>query len=209
MKLYDCTTAPSPRRVRFFMAEKGIDIELVPIDLGGGEHLGPAFQRINPDCTVPVLELDDGTRITEIVAICQYLEETHPEPRLMGQNPTERALVTMWTSKIENHGLGAIAEMFRNRAKGLTGRALTGPHGFEQIPALVDRGRTRLGHFFDRLNTRLAESRFIAGDEFTIADITAFVAVEFAAWSKVNISDEQTHLNRWFDEIKVRPSVRA
>ena len=111
MKLYDCTTAPSPQRVRIFLAEKGIDIPLVQVDLRNGEQLGDAFRAINPDCTVPVLELDDGTRISEIIAMCQYLEDQFPEPALLGRDSLEKAMVSMWNAKIEQNGIAALADL--------------------------------------------------------------------------------------------------
>ena len=152
MKFYDCNTAPSPRRVRIFIAEKGVEIPTVQVDLAGGEQLGAAFKKINPDCTVPVLELDDGTHLTEVFAICQYLEEKFPEPALLGGSATERALVAMWNTKIEFNGLAALAETFRNRAKGMKGRAMTGPDDYEQIPELVDRGRRRFELFMSKVH---------------------------------------------------------
>jgi glutathione S-transferase len=209
MKLYDCTTAPSPRRVRFFIAEKGLSIDIQQVDLANEEQLGDEFRAINPDCTVPVLELDDGTRISEIFAICQYLEELHPEPPLMGRDASERALVTMWSAKAELQGLTAAAEMFRNRARGLAGRALTGPDSFEQIPQLVERGKRRIELFKARLDSHLAGSNFIVGDHLTIADISAYVFVELAAWSKIGIGEDQVNLQRWFDEVNKRPAARA
>jgi glutathione S-transferase len=209
MKFYDCATAPSPRRVRIFLAEKGLELPVVQVDLRAGEQFGEEFRAINPDCTVPVLELDDGTRITEAFAICQYLEAVHPEPPLMGRNPTERALVTMWNARIEQHGLAAFAEMFRNFHKGFHGRAVPGAVGCEQIPALVERGRKRGEAFFNRLDQHFANSDYVAGREFTLADITALVGVDFAGWSKIGIGPERPHLQRWYDRVSARPSAQA
>jgi len=209
MKLYDCTTAPSPQRVRIFLAEKGIDIPLVQVNLRDGEQLGEAFRKINPDCTVPVLELDDGTRISEIFAICQYLESQCPEPVLMGKNALEQALVSMWNSKIEQHGLAALAETLRNRAKGMQDRALPGPLNLAQIPQLVERGRIRTEAFFDRLDGQLKDNAFVTGDVFAMADITAYVMIEFAKWSKISIKDGQVHLQRWYNSVSQRPSMQA
>lgn len=206
MKLYDCTSAPSPRRVRIFLAEKGIDIEMQQVDLRNGEQLSDSFREINPDCTVPVLELDDGTALSEIFAICQYLEEIHPEPNIMGRDAQERALVTMWNSKIEQQGLAAVAEVFRNKSKGFKGRALTGPQNFEQLPGLAERGLARIEQFFDRMNNQLAGNQFIADDRFSLADITGFVTMEFAGWLKLEIGNQRPDLRRWFDEIKARPA---
>ncbi len=134
MKFYDCKTAPSPRRVRIFIAEKGIVVETVQVDLASGEQFGEAFRRINPDCVVPVLELDDGSHVSEVIAICQYLEERHPEPNLLGSSAEERARISMWNAKVEQQGLWVVADAFRNSVKGLAGKAVTGPQGYEQIP---------------------------------------------------------------------------
>jgi glutathione S-transferase len=209
LRFYDCQPAPSPRRVRIFIAEKGIEVDTVEVDLANREQLGAEFKRINPDCTVPVLELDDGTYLSEIFAICQYLEETHPEPALMGRDATERALVTMWNTKIEHQGLAAMAECLRNRAKGMQGRALTGPDDFEQIPELVDRGRRRFELFMDRMDGHLKDSEFVVNDGFTVADISLVVAIDFAAWSKLTIGDERGNLGRWYDQVSVRPGVQV
>ena len=207
MKFYDCQSAPSPRRVRIFFSEKGVEIPTVQVDLGKGEQLGDAFKAINPDCTVPVLELDDGTRLSEILAICAYIEATHPEPCLMGRDAKERALVLMWNAKIEQQGLGALAEAFRNKTKGMKSRALTGSIGFEQIPELVERGRIRAKAFMSRLNEHLSATKFIVGDEYSLADITAMVMIDFGQWSYIEIHEEWTHLQRWYDEVSARPSA--
>jgi glutathione S-transferase len=209
MKFYDCKTAPSPRRVRIFMAEKGLDIETVQVDLGSGEQLGDAFRRINPDCVVPVLEIDDGSHLTEVTAICQYLEELQPEPRLLGSTPGERARVGMWNAKVEQQGLAGMMDAFRNAAKGLAGRALTGPDNYEQIPELAERGRQRVAQFFRRLDGQLADKPYVAGETFSIADISAMVLVDFARWIKIEVPDELAHLKRWYADVSARPSAAA
>ena len=209
MKLYDCTTAPSPQRVRIFLAEKGIDIPLVQVALRDGEQLGDAFRKINPDCTVPVLALDDGSTISEIFAICQYLESRYPEPSLMGRNPLEQATVSMWNAKVEQHGLQGLAEALRNRAKGMRDRALPGPLNYAQIPELAERGLKRAGAFFDRLDGQLTDKAFVTGDQFTMADITAYVMIEFAGWSRLSIADNQVHLQRWYNDVSTRPAMKA
>ncbi len=209
MKLYDCATAPSPQRVRIFLAEKGVDIPLVAVNLREGEQLGEAFRKINPDCTVPVLELDDGTMISEIFAICLYLESQYPEPALMGRNSVERAMVAMWNTKIEQNGIAALAEILRNRAKGMQDRALTGPINLAQIPQLVARGRIRAEAFFDRLDDQLRDSAYVTGDQFSMADITAYVMVEFAGWSKISIKESQENLQRWYNTVSKRPGTMA
>lgn len=204
MKFYDCKTAPSPRRVRIFAAEKGLQLETIEVDLGKGEQFATEFRDINPDCTVPVLELDDGTRLTEVLAICQYLEELQPEPALIGKTAEQRAMVMMWTLKVEQHGLMACRDAFRNFAKGLKGHALTGPVKYDQIPELAERGRKGVLVFLQRLEQRLAESEFVAGDYYSIADITVMVLVDFAAWIKIGIPGDAQHLQRWYDAASSR-----
>ena len=209
MKLYDCKTAPSPRRVRIFVAEKGIDIELVAVDLAKGEQFGEQYRAINPDCVVPLLELDDGTHISEVLAICEYLEALHPEPPLFGRSPFEHATAVMWQTKVEQQGLMGIRDAFRNSAKGLRGHALTGSVAHEQIPALAERGRACGIAFLERLDQQLAGNDFVAGDYFSIADITALVFVDFATWIKIEIPDDAAHLKRWHESVSSRPSAAA
>jgi len=209
VKFYDWATAPSPRRVRSFAAEKGMVLDSVQVDLASGEQFGDAFRKINPDCMVPVLELDDGTLLSEVVAICQYLEELHPEPALLGQTPVERAIIAMWNIKIEQQGIMAIAEAFRNSTKGLKKHAIPGPDPFDQIPELAQRGRQRLRVFFKKLDSRLAGNAHIAGENFSIADISAMVVVDFAGWIKIPILDDAVNLGRWYASVSARPSARA
>lgn len=209
MKLYDCQTAPSPRRVRIFAAEKGIELEKVEIDLRAGEQFSDAFREINPDCVVPVLELDDGARITEVMAICDYLESAVPEPALIGETPLARARVLEWNAKVEQQGLLAMADLLRNAAKGFRDRAVTGPAEYAQIPELAERGRSRVIDFLGRLEERLQGHAFIAGGDYSMADITALVLVDFAGWMKIGIPDEATSLKRWHDAVSQRPSARA
>ena len=208
MRLYDCKTAPSPRRVRVFLAEKGINLETVQIDLGSGEQFGEAFRRINPDCVVPVLQLDDGECISEVIAICSYLEELYPQP-MFGQSPEERATVLMWNAKVEQQGLMAMADAFRNSAKGLTNKALPGPDDYPQIPELAERGRRRVRRFMLRLDERLAGNEHIAGSSFSLADISAMVFLDFAAWIKIALPDGAENLSRWYSAVSRRPSASA
>lgn len=209
MRFYDCATAPSPRRVRIFLAEKGISLETVQVDLRNNEQLTPAFRAINPDCTVPALQLDDGTVIGDAIAICQYLEELHPAPPLIGTNPQERAVVNALNRQIERDGFFAAMDAFRNAARGLKGRALPGPHDYEQIPDLAARGRTRLAHFLNDMNARLADREFIAGSRYTIADISTQVLVDFAGWIKMTIPEDCSNLRRWYAAVAARPSAKA
>jgi len=209
MKFYDCTTAPSPRRVRIFAAEKGLDLETVQIDLGSGEQFGEEFRKVNPDCVVPALQLDDGTCLSEVMAICQYLEELQPEPTLWGRTPEERALVTMWHTKIEQQGLIGMMEKFRNSAKGFKGRALQGPDSYEQIPELAERGRKRVQACLKKLDQQLSNNEFVVGDLYSIADITAQVFVDFAIRGNVPIPDDAHNLRRWHEAVSSRSSAKA
>ena len=209
MKFYDCAVAPSPRRVRIFLAEKGISLPTIQVDLRKGEQFGEAFRAINPDCTVPVLELDDGRRISDSIAICVYLEETHPEPPLLGVDAVERAIVAEWQRRAERDGFLAVAEAFRNATPAFKTRALPGPDDYAQIPALVERGRARTSAFFKLMDARLADREYVAGARYTIADITALVAVDFAGWIKLTIPDDCPHLRRWHQAVSARPSAKA
>jgi glutathione S-transferase len=209
MKFHDCKTAPSPRRVRIFLAEKGIEIESVQVDLGAGEQFSEAFRKLNPDCVVPVLELDDGSCLSEVIAICDYLERQYPEPPLFGRNDVEHATVLMWNTKIEQQGLLGMMDAFRNSVKGLAGRALTGPESYEQIPELAERGRKRVLQFFRRLDGQLEGREFVCGDFFSVADITALAVVDFAARGKIPVPEDAANLKRWYAAISARPSASA
>ena len=207
MKFYDCATAPSPRRVRIFIAEKGLDIPTVQVDLRSGEHLKDDFRAINPHATVPVLELDDGTRLLDSNSISLYLDEAFPEPNLMGRDAREKAVIAGWNRTVEWDGLAAAAECLRNSAKGMAGRAVTGPVSYQQIPELAERGRQRARHFLSDLNDRLGESEYVAGDRFTIADITAVVAVDFMKWIKEEGPEDAIGLKRWYESVSARPGT--
>jgi glutathione S-transferase len=209
MKFYDCATAPSPRRVRIFAAEKGVSLPTVQVDLRNGEQFSPAFRAINPDCTVPALVLDDGTVIADAVAICGYLEELHPDPPLIGSSPQERAVATALNRQIERDGFFAAMDAFRNAAKGLKGRALPGPHDYEQIPELAERGRVRVEHFFRAMDARLVDREFVVGSRYTIADISALVLTELADRAKLKPPDECANLRRWHATVSARPSAKA
>jgi len=209
MKFYDCSTAPSPRRVRIFMAEKAIEIPTVQVDLRHGEQLSEAFRKINPRCTVPVLELDDGTRLTDTLAICHYLESQFPEPNLMGRDGREQALVMNWHEQVMTEGFLAGAEALRNFARGFADRAVTGPRNFRQIPELAERGRERLAEFMAVLDDRLTGSPYVALDRLSMADIGAYVCVDFAAWIKLPVVEHWPHIRRWHDELSARPGFAA
>lgn len=205
--LYDCASAPSPRRARILLAEKGIAHETVQVDLRTGEQLSEAFRAVNPLCTVPVLRTEDGELLTDNAAIAAYVEAKYPQHRLLGVTALERAEVASWNWRMEFEGLMAVAEAFRNGNPAMANRALPGPQDFPQIPALAERGVLRTQQFFDMLNTRLAEREFIATDRFSMADITAVVAVDFARVIKVRVSEAHPHLMRWRARMAERPSM--
>ena len=209
MKFYDCSTAPSPRRVRIFLAEKGITVPTVQVDLRNNEQLTPAFRAINPDATVPALELDDGTRINDAIGICVYFEAIQPRPALMGESAEEKALVIAWQREVERNGFYAVMETFRNTVAGLKGRALPGQHNYEQIPALAERGRLRVAHFYEQMDARLAQAEFVAGPNYSVADITALVTVDFAQRAKLPIPEQYRNLRRWYTQVSARPSAKA
>ncbi len=208
MKFYDCRTAPSPRKVRLFLAEKGLEIETVDVDLRGLEQQHPSFVAKNPAASVPVLELDDGTWLTESLAICHYLEQVRPAPNLMGRDAEEQALVLMWNDIQTLEGYLAIQEVLRNAHPAFKGRALVGTVSYEQIPALADRGRTRSAHYFDRMDARLAHSAWVAGSRFTYADIAGFVYLEFGARAlRLDPAQDRPNLRRWRDAVAARPAI--
>lgn len=209
MKLYNFDPAPNARRVRIFLAEKGIEVETVGVDLRDGGQFTDEFQAINPRCTVPMLELDDGTRIDESGAICRYFEAIQPSPSLMGSTPTEMAVIEAWHRRIELEGLAPGSDALRNGAKSFKDRAVSGSRPFPQIPELAERGVKRLHLFFDMLNSRLGESPYVAGPEYSIADILAYVVIDFAAWVKAVPSDEHTNLKAWYAKVAERPSSKA
>jgi glutathione S-transferase len=207
LTLYDCATAPSPRRARILLAEKGIAHQTVEIDLRSGEQLGDAYRLINPQCTVPALRTEGGLLLTDNAAIAAYLEAAYPEPPLMGRTPAEKAEIASWHWRAEFDGLMAVAEALRNSAPAMADRALPGPVNHAQIPALAERGRLRLQQFFDLLDQRLAGREFLAGGGYSIADITAVVAVDFARVVKVKPGDAHPHLLRWRSALALRPAL--
>jgi glutathione S-transferase len=210
MKLYQSNTSPNSRRVRIFLAEKGISMPIVPVDLGAREQFSDAYAAINPRRVVPTLVLDDGTAIGEVPAILRYLEEAHPEPRLLGTTPTTKAQIAMWERRVEQEGFASVMEAVRNAVPALKNRAIAGPHDYEQIPALVERSKSRIKNFYADFNARLMDVTFIAGDDFSIADITAIVTVDFAAKAVgLPMPDEHLALLRWYRAVAGRPTMSA
>lgn len=205
--LYDCATAPSPRRARILLAEKGIAHESVQVDLRSGEQFGDAYRRINPQCTVPALRTEEGQLLTDNAAITAYIEARHPEPPLLGRTPLEKAEIASWNWRAEFEGLQAVAEALRNGSPAMANRALPGPRDYAQIPELAQRGLARVQDFFATLEERLAGRDFIAGGSFSVADITAVVAVDFARVVKVKIGEQHPNLQRWRAAMGTRPSM--
>ena len=205
--LYDCSTAPSPRRARILLAEKGVAHETVQIDLRSGEQLGDAYRKINPLCTVPALRTEEGVVLADNAAIAAYVEASFPEPPLLGRTALDKAEIASWQWRVEFEGLLAIADAFRNSSPAMANRALTGPVDYAQIPELAQRGMARVQGFFATLNERLAERDFIAAGQFSIADITAVVAVDFARVVKIKPGDEHPHLRRWREAMQARGTM--
>ena len=209
MKLYDWQGAPNPRRVLMFLKEKGIELEVIETGAGGA-RLSEDFLASDGQRTVPLLELDDGTRIGEAMAICRYLETLHPEPSLMGTDALDSAKVDMWERRADVEGVGAAGELFRNSHPAFDGRGLPGQaERIEQIPELVERGRARMGWFFEKFDAQIGDSPFVTGNNFTVADITAFCATDFARKvSKVQIPDACANFARWYESVRARASAK-
>jgi glutathione S-transferase len=211
MKIYDWRLAPNPRRVRMFLAEKGLDIPLEEVGTENMRLKSDFVTRFEPYATTPLLELDDGTCISEAMAICRYLEELHPEPRLMGASPKERAIVEMWERRAYEGGMFAISEMLRNTHPAFADRGLPGTsEAIKQVADMKERGEGRLRRLSKSLDRQLASKRFVTGAHFTVADVTAFCALDFLVnAAQIPIPPELVNLRRWYDEVRERPSARA
>ena len=204
MKLYTSHRAPNPRRVRWVMAEKGIgDVELVEVDIMVGAHKTPEYRARVGVPHVPALELNDGTTISESVAICRYLEALHPEPNLFGRDAREQAVIEMWTRRCEFYLANPIMLSVRHSHPALAALEAT------QMPQLADYNRVAAEKFMKTLDRRLAEHEFIATDRFTIADVVAVVGLDFARLIKYRPPEELTHLARWLEAGRARPAAKA
>jgi glutathione S-transferase len=210
MKLYQSQGSPNSRRVRIYLAEKGISMPIVPVDLGSREQFSDAYAAINPRLMVPTLVLDDGTSIGEVPVIIRYLEEVNPAPPLLGTTPRAKAVIAMWERRIEQEGFAAVMEAVRNAVPGLKNRAIAGPHDYAQVPELVARSQQRVRNFYADFNARLVTVPFAAGEEFSVADITAVVTVDFATKAAgLPIAEAHVPLKRWYDLVSKRPSMAA
>ncbi len=202
MHLYTYDPAPNPRRLGLFLSWKGIDIETTQVDLMQLEQLGEPFRAINPAGTVPALVLDDGTLLTEVIAICDYLESLHPQRPLLGTTPLARAQVLGWDHQLYTGVFSAIAEILRNGNPNFADRALPGPVKVAQIPALVDRGRERLQSAWQNCEQALGKRDFLVDDAMTLADIDLLVCTEFAGWVKESIPETCTALLAWRNRVR-------
>lgn len=203
MKLFDGGRAPNPRRVRVFLAEKGIEVPIVPVDMGQMEHRSADITRRNPLQRLPVLELDDGTVLTESVAICRYFEELQPEPALFGRGALGRAKVEMWNRRMELNFLGCVAAAFRHLHPAMKEW---------EVPQIADWGeanKPKALEFLRLLDGELSDREFIAGDAYSIADITGLIGVQFMKPARIAMPDDLPNVARWYAAVSSRPSAIA
>jgi glutathione S-transferase len=203
MKLYDSRQAPNPRRTRIFLAEKGITVPTEQVDIIAKQHKTPEYAAINPLQRMPALVLDDGTVITESIAICRYFEVLQPEPPLFGVGAKEIALVEMWNRRVELGLFFPVAQVFRHTHPAM--KELEVP----QVPDWAEANKPRIIEFLHVLDGELKNTRFIAGDRYTVADITALCAVDFMKPARVAVPDDCTNVKRWHADVSARPSAKA
>lgn len=203
MKLYDGGKAPNPRRVRIFLAEKGLEVPLEPIDMGAMGHRSATVTTVNPLQRLPVLELDDGTVITESIAICRYFDELHPNPPLFGTGAVGRALVEMWQRRLELNLMMPVAHVFRHTHPAMKEWEVP------QISEWGDANRPKALEFLALLNRELAQREFAAGDDFSVADITGLIAIDFMKPARIAVPEEFTNVLRWHQALRARPSAGA
>ena len=203
MKLYDGGRAPNPRRTRVFLAEKDIELPIEQVDLGAMQHKSAAYAAVNPLMRVPALVLDDGTVITESIAICRYFEALHPDPPLFGRGALEMARIEMWNRRLELHLLFPVSHVFRNSHPAM--KEMEVP----QVPAWAEANKPRAMDFLALLDRELANRRYAAGDRYSVADITGMIAVDFMKPAKLAVPDELTNLKRWHADVSARPSASA
>lgn len=203
MKLYDGGRAPNPRRVRIFFAEKGVALpEIVPIDIAKKEHHTPEFTRLNPSRRLPVLLLDDGTALAETIAICRYIESLHPSPALFGATPKDAALIEMWNRRIELGLFTSVSAVFRHSHPSMAELE-------DQVPEWAEANREMIDDHLMLLELQLSANRFVCGEELTVADITAGVAIDFMKPSRIALPEDFVHIRRWHGELSARPSWKA
>ncbi len=203
MKLFDGGKAPNPRRVRIFLAEKGIAVPLVPVDMTALGHRAEEVTRRNPLQRLPVLELDDGTVLTESVAICRYFEEIQPEPPLFGTGALGRARVEMWQRRMELNLLWTVGQAFRHIHPAMKDWEVP------QVPAWGEANKPRAVEFVRILDAELADREFVAGDAFSIADITGMIGIDFMKPARIALPEDLVHVRRWHAAVSARPSAGA
>jgi glutathione S-transferase len=203
MKLYDSRMAPNPRRVRIFLAEKGVEVPVEQVDMMAKQHLTPEYAALNPLQRMPALALDDGTIISESVAICRYFAALRPQPPLFGTGAMEIAVVEMWNRRCELNLLFPVAQVFRHTHPAM--KELEVP----QVPAWAEANRPRVLDFLRILDGQLAAHEFVAGDHYTVADITALCAIDFMKPTRIPVPDECTNVKRWHAAVAARPSAKA
>jgi len=203
MKIYEMKIAPNPRRVRMFLAEKGIEnVEFIQVDLQAGENLTPEFKKMNPFGKVPILELDDGQHISETVAICRYFEELFPQNSLMGSSPTQKANIEMWQRWIEFFFFIPTGMCFQHTSGYFKDR-------MNPIKEWGDECHAQITKFMLFLNNHFAENIYLTGDQYTIADITALCTIDFNRVNQISMTSKHPHLKRWYDSVSSRPSAKA
>ncbi len=202
MKIYETSTAPNARRVRMFLAEKGIDMEYVQLDIGGGENLNAEMREKNVTTKIPFLELDDGTHLGETMAICRYFEELHPETPLLGTNPLQKAQIEMWQRRAEFYFLLPVGMCFQHTTGYFKDR-------MNPIAAWGEESGKNAVAFLDVLDAQLADNTYLAGEEFSVADITLLCTLDFARVMKIKLQDKHTNLQRWYELVSNRDSAKA
>jgi glutathione S-transferase len=203
MKLYDGGRAPNPRRVRIYLAEKGIAVPTEQVDLGTMQHKSESFTAINPIQRVPALVLDDGTVIAESIAICRYFEEQYPEPPLFGRDALGKALIEMWNRRLELHLFFPIMHVFRHTHPAMAAREVP------QVPAWAEANKPRIAEFLELFDRELANRPFAAGDGFSVADITGLCAIDFMRLPRLAVPEDCANVRRWHAEVSARPSASA
>ncbi|MER2535864.1 MAG: glutathione S-transferase [Rhizobiaceae bacterium] len=203
MRLFDGGKAPNPRRVTVFLAEKGISVPRVPVDMGAMEHKGDAVTALNPLQRLPILELDDGTILTESVAICRYFEALHPEPALFGTGALGQAVVEMWQRRLELSLLGPVSQAFRHLHPAMTAWEVP------QVAEWGEANKEKAVRFLEVLDPHLQGKEFVAGDRFSIADITGLIALDFMKPARIAVPEALANVRRWHAALKARPSASA
>ncbi|MGF7161135.1 glutathione S-transferase [Rhodoligotrophos appendicifer] len=203
MKIYEEGRAPNPRRVRIFLAEKGIEIARVQVDINAKEHLTDELRRLNPMTRLPFLVLDDGQVIAETMAICRYFEELNPEPVLLGSTPLEKAMIEMWQRRVEQGLMFPVSQVFRHLHPKMA------PLEQPQVAEWGEANRPRAAWMLEFLNAELASRPYVAGEKFSVADITTLVAVDFMKLARLSLTPEHPHLQEWHARVSARPSATA